>query len=308
MITALALALLAGCSGEESGEQAAVDTTPPAVRDLNTYDVFVQASAEDNPLFADLYGIRFAPFVVDRITTGKRISTMGADAKHLVVAAADGDVDRLAMVTGAGELQPIPGLDRPYGFSPDVIDGVLYYEDIDPEGVKDENRFFAFDLNNGAKKLLFRSAKEYNQLKPLSGGRLLMVADGGDGSAQVTIRSKSGDQTRYTLGGQGGAGDLGRDWFAGTLGSPDDNFGGTIEALVLLDPDTGRMKRVPDLQVLSWNPDGTRLLARRAGTGNDSRLVLLDPNKPEAAVDVLTVPGLTIYDAVWVRGDAPRAN
>ncbi len=73
-------------------------------------------------------------------------------------------------------------------------------------------------------------------------------------------------------------------------------------------PKTGKTTRTPGLQLICWSPDGTRLLARRTTSPTDSQLVLLDPAKPSAAVDVADVPGLTIYSGAWVRGEVPAAG
>ncbi|MGQ0623644.1 MAG: hypothetical protein ACT4PP_03170 [Sporichthyaceae bacterium] len=112
---AAALMSLAACSSDD-GERVAAPA-PLVERELDSYDAFVLASDENNPLFADVYGLRFEPLVAERVTTMKRISSMGADVDHVVVSAADRDVDRLAVVNGDGTLAPVPGLGRPYAFT-----------------------------------------------------------------------------------------------------------------------------------------------------------------------------------------------
>ncbi|MGQ0466133.1 MAG: hypothetical protein ACT4QG_12510 [Sporichthyaceae bacterium] len=52
-----------------------------------------------------------------------------------------------------------------------------------------------------------------------------------------------------------------------TLVGPGDTFGDRAEALLLLNLETGRKRRLPGLQVVDWNPEGTRLLARRIAPG-----------------------------------------
>jgi hypothetical protein len=305
----LALGLLTGC-GDDSQSVAESQPTPSAVaRDLSTYDVFVLGSEENNPLFADVYGIRLEPFTVDRITTGKRVSSLGADEGTVIVAAADQDVDRLATVTGAGDLQPIPGLGRPHGFQPVVDQGVVYYQDIDDADRKDDHRFFAYDLAKQDKRLLFRTAEEVFGLAPLPDGRLMYGDPKDEQSGDLVLRSKSGSTKRYYIDGYvGGAGDAGRKWLAVTLVGDEKVSGDRPVGLVLLDPATGKMKRVPDLQVIAWNPDGTRLLARRTTSTTDSALVLIDPAKPDSQIDVHTIPGLAIFGGAWVRGTAPASH
>lgn len=145
---------VAACAESDSTSPTAASTAPGLARDLSSYDAFVIASAENNPLFADVYGLRFEPLAAERITTMKRISTMGADAERIVVAAADGDVDRLAVVTGDGSLVPVPGLGRPHAFAPVVKDGTIYYEVLADDDV---SRTLAFDLAQKTKKVLFKS-------------------------------------------------------------------------------------------------------------------------------------------------------
>ncbi|MGQ0624575.1 MAG: hypothetical protein ACT4PP_08000 [Sporichthyaceae bacterium] len=300
------LALLTGC-GADSGDALTSSPAAPLARDLPTYDAYVLASAENNPLFADVYAIRFQPFAIDRITTNKRISSVSADKDQVLVAAADQNVDRLAVVSGSGELLPVPGLGRPHAFEPLVVDGVMYYQDIDEAKRKDDNRFFSYDLSRQTKKLLFRSAEDYYGLAPLSGGRLIYTTADEKDASEVVVRNKAGRERSISLGADGGnVGALGRDWFAHAVAEVDELGESRIIGLRLLDPDTGRTKMIPGLQAVTWSPDGTRLLARRINFPTDSALVLLDPARPNAVVDVATVPGLAIYAGSWVRGAAVR--
>lgn len=305
LLAALALVLPAGCSDDDSGAPAAAEVVAPVARDLMSYDAFVLGSAVDDPANADVYAIRFDPFAIDRITVDKRISYLGADETHLVVAAADENIDQLARVTGNGALEPIPGLGRPFAYSPRVFDGVLYYEDAQGDEKEGENRSFAWDLEKRTKKLLIQSTEEFGGTTPIGGGRFVYGKPSMDGQDAIVIRSKTGKLTTFQAGGDVSDGAVGRDLIALTLVGANDRFGDKPEALVLLDLDTGEKKRVPGLQVIAWNPAGTRLLARRTDAATDSKLVLLDPAKPDAAVDLQTVPGLAIYGGVWVRGDAP---
>lgn len=305
--TALALGLLAGCGSDGPGAATAAQT--PVARDLATYDAYVVASAENNSLFADVYAIRFQPFAIDRITAGKRISSLGADADQVLVAAGDQNIDHLAVVSGTGDLLPVPGLGRPHAFEPTVVDGVLYYNDIDPAERKDEYRYFAYDLSEQSTKLLFRSVTTRFGLTPMDNGRLFSTTSSEDGPIKVAIRSRAGKERFISLGADAGGGTLGRDLFAYTTVGVDARGEERATGLALLDPDTGKTERVPGLQPLAWSPDGTQLLAKRIGstserTPTDTALVLLDPAKPDAPVDVRTVPGLAIYFGSWVRGEA----
>lgn len=295
------------CSGGDTEGRAAAITAPagPVVRDLGSYDAFVLASAENNPLFADVYGIRFEPFAVERITTDRRVSSLGADEENVVVAAADQDVDRLAVVTGSGELQRVPGLGRPFAYNPTVVDGTMYYEDFAETPTGDVNRYYAWDLDERKKALLFKYTEGLAGIKPASRGQFAFGKASTGDSDVIVVRSKAGKLSRFTFDGDSSGLSVGRQWISSTLVGTDSRFGDKPEALLLLDPDTGTIKRVPGLQAICWTPDGTRLLARRTAALTDSQLVLVDPAKPDAAVALETVPGLVIYSGSWVRGAVP---
>jgi hypothetical protein len=309
VVTALALAVPAGCGGG-SGAVAAISTAPTATaagRDLGSYDVFVLASADNSVSTADVYAIRFDPFVVDRITTDKRISSMSADSRQILVAAGDEQIDKLAEVTASGDLQPIPGLGRPHAFTPYLSDGVLYYDDVDAHGPKDQYRFFAWNLANKTKKLLFQSTVDFGAPKPVTGGGILYLAEDTHDQDAIAIRSKAGRVMQFPLHGITSLVRPGRWLIAATMAGAGDGGGDKPEALVLLDPATGKTKRIAGLQAIGWNPSGTLLLARRIGTRTDSQLVLLDPAHPDAPVRLATVPGLSIFSGSWVRG-APAVD
>lgn len=276
-------------------------------RDLSSYDVFLLASAENRLSTSDVYAIRFNPFVVDRITTDKRISSMSADSRQILVAAGDEQIDKLAEVTASGDLQPIPGLGRPHAFTPYLSDGVLYYHDVDDRGPKDQYRFFAWNLADQTKKLLFRSTANFGGAKPMTGGRILYLTADKDDQDNVAIRSKAGRVMQFPLHGITSLVRPGRSLIAATMAGAGDGGGDKPEALVLLDPATGKTKRIAGLQAIGWNPSGTLLLARRIGTPTDSQLVLLDPAHPDAPVRLASVPGLSIFSGSWVRG-APAVD
>lgn len=302
-IAVSSLMLLTGCSGGNSGAPAA--ESAPVVRDLAGYDVFVLANAENNRLFADVYGIRFTPFGIERITTNKRISSLGADRTHVMVAAADENIDQLARVTATGELEPIPGLGRPFAYGPQIVDGVMYFDDSQGDPATGKNRFYAWDLDSQTRKLLFATNSEYGGVSPIGKGRLSLGVSKGN---ELLIREKSGATRKLQIGGPTSSGGTSGSLAAFTLVGANSDFGTSPEALVLLNLDTGRRKSlIRGLQFIAWSPDGTRILARRTGNLTESRLVILDPAKPDVLMELATVPGLVIFGGVWVRGSAPPA-
>ncbi|MGQ0463833.1 MAG: hypothetical protein ACT4QG_00790 [Sporichthyaceae bacterium] len=305
-LTALALVSTAGCGNNGSEQTATAPSSAPVSRDLASYDAFVLGNAANDPANADVYAIRFDPFVVERITTDKRVSSLAADESHLIVAAADENIDQLASVTGTGGLLPLPGLGRPFAYSPRIVDGVLYFEDNQGDDAKGENRSLSWDLTEQKKTLLLQSKKQFGGTTPIAGGRLVFGEPDLDGDDTIVVQSKAGKRTRYSAGGDVADGAVGGDLLALTLVGTGDRFGDRPVGMVLLDLDNGRVKRVPGLQFVAWNPDATRLLARRTDNLADSRLVILDPAKPEAPpVELATVPGLAVFGGVWVRGAAP---
>lgn len=123
----------AGPEGTESGPVAAADAPGP-----HSFEVYAIGSDAGNVLFADVYGITLNPLRAYRITTDKRISALSADPDTVVVAAADEQIDKLAMVAEGGNLAPVPGLGRPHAFSPEIQpDGRIRHEDGRPQ---DEHR------------------------------------------------------------------------------------------------------------------------------------------------------------------------
>ncbi|MGQ0468010.1 MAG: hypothetical protein ACT4QG_22170 [Sporichthyaceae bacterium] len=294
----LALGLAAGCGG--GGDATPAAQASPSARDLAKYDAFVLASEINDVAAADVYGIKFSPFSIDRITTDKAISALGADERHVIVAAADEQVDKLAEVTGAGELAPIEGLGRPIGYSPTIRDGLVYFDDA--EGVRgDRFRFFTFDLAKRKKTLVYSSAEDLGAPKPMADGRLLLTVAGKNGEDGLAIRDKSGKITALPTLGKIAVVRPGRDYVAVTLVR--NNKDGASQALLLFNPENGEKQIIPNLQMVAWSPDGRQFLARRTETPTESRLVLLDPKKDP--VELGTVPELSIFGGTWVRGSLP---
>lgn len=303
-VAAIAFVALAACS--DAGDDATgAAPAAPVVRDLASYDAFVIASAENNPLFADVYGLRFNPVVAERITTMKRVSTMGANVNTVLVAAADGDADRLAMVNGDGSLGPIPGLGRPYASLSAVDRGTLYYDIVDPDS--DRTRSFAFDLEARKRAALLES-DQLSAPYPLGNGRFLYSRAVGLGEDnEVVLRETSGKTKTLSIGATevyGGV--VGKAWVAGTINESGSSFGNKPKTLVLLNIESGKTMRIDGLQDVCWTPDGTKLLARRVEDPLSSPLVLLDPNHPRDLIEVGTVPGLAVYSGTWVR-NSPSA-
>ncbi len=261
------------------------------------------ASEKNDPAVADVYAIRFDPFTIDRITTDKAISSLSADDRRVIVAAADEKVDKLALLTGAGELGPIPGLGRPPAYSPTLRDGLLYFDDAQGSGAKGKYQYFSWNLDKQSKSLLFASKKDLGAPKPMADGRLLITKAEKAGQDQLVIREKSGKETALPLTGDIAAVRPGTKFVAVTLVASNAKDGGTGQVLLLFNPENGEKQVIPNLQIIAWSPDGTQFLARRTETPNDSRLVILDPTK--APVELGTVPNLSIYGGAWVRGGVP---
>lgn len=297
------VAVMASCSG--SDEQQAAAQPASITRDLATYDAFVIASAENNILFADVYAVRFSPFTVDRITTDKRISSLGADADHVAVAAADTDVDRLALVNGDGTLTPVPGLGRPFAYNPHVADGVMFYEDIKGPEDNEINRYFRWNLAKQTKTTLFRSKEEFAGITPFSNRSFVFAGKTGQGTGEdaIVVRNRSGELTRYRVGGDSGSMSVGKNQVATNLLADGDGFNVGAESIVLITLANGKRTVVPGLQAICWTPDGTRLLARRTTSPTTSELVLLDPAKPDQLTEIGTAPNLVIYGGTWVRNN-----
>ncbi|MGQ0845305.1 MAG: hypothetical protein ACT4QF_14350 [Sporichthyaceae bacterium] len=296
LAAALTLSLAAGCSGTDDGPAA---TATPGER-LAEFDAFVLASEENDPAVADVYGLRLDPFTVERITVDKSVSALGADAERVVVAAADAAVDRLALLDGSGTLLDVPGLGRPEAYSPILRDGVLYFDDAAGAKAKGRYRFFSFDLAKQAKTLVLQSTRELGAPKPMADGSLLLTTTQKDGQERLVVRDGAGKTSTLPPLGDVAVVRPGVDLVGVTLVRDE----GKSRALLLFNPATGDKQVIPDLQILAWSPDGKRILARRTtDVPNDSRLVVLDPAK--APYELGTLPNLSIFSGVWVRGNVP---
>lgn len=300
--TTIAILSFTSCSDDDSSGPTTAPLAASLNSDLSVYDAFVIGSSENNPLFADVYGIRMQPFSIDRVTTDKRISSMGADPSHVIVSAADTDVDRLASVRSDGALLPVDGLGRPHAFTPRLAADRLYYEV--PVGDTDASRFFSWNLRSRERSKLFEAAG-IGGLTPAGGGRFLLVrsATTSGGVGEVVLREGSKELTSTPFAANAIGFEVGRQWIATTINAPDNSFGNKPESVSLLNRKSGRVQRVEGLQSICWTPDGTRLLARRTTSPGASELVLLDPAKPDQLTEVGSVPNLVIYSGTWLRGN-----
>lgn len=307
LIGALTLTLaLSGCGGP--GQTA--EETAPAVSSapVDDFELYVLASAENNRLFADVYAITMGPLTTHRLTAGKRVSTMDATGDHIVVAAADGDVDRLGYVANGGGIVDIPGLGRPPGFRPRNDGGRILFSDFVLTGQKkiEVNRYFSFDPQTRKRTTLLTSRTDFYGPLPLSGE---LHGYGVEDKRAPRLLVKDGKRTVRSFPISSHTGDLfaGKQWLAVDLINDIGGFDLPSVGLDLLDPKTGETHHVDGWQPITWTPDGTELLVRRAGPGTDSELGLLDPSRPQAAPRPLgTIPHLVIYSGAWVqRGQAP---
>jgi hypothetical protein len=298
----------AGCSGGGGSAAPAPTAAPsatPAAHDLASYQLFMMGSADGDPAGSQLYGVHLNPVSLDRLTTDTRIRSFAADADHLVVAFADGQVDKLAQVTSAGDLTPIPGLGQPDGTYPMLRDGVLSYGDADGDAATGSHRYYAWNLAGQRKTLLFSSTFDEHP-KPAADGRFVLTEARPDGSAVLVVRDGKAEVRRVPLKVGVGAVRVGRDYAAATtLGASSAAAAALPDGLLLVNLATGKTTAVPGLMVLCWSPDGTRLLTVRIGATNDTQLVLLDPTQPEAPQQVLQTLPLPVFEGVWVRGELP---
>jgi len=302
---AVLMASLAGCGGS-SGHTFVSDGQPTpgpvTTRPVNSFEIYLQASADGNPLFADVYGLTLNPLHVERLTSGKRISTMDADGEHVVVASADSDVgDRLGYVGDGGTVVDIPGLGRPEAFAPAFgRDNTLLFRDpIRNDATQVTGyRFFRFDEQTGRKTLLTKATGMSGPF-PMADGQLGYITD----APHIRLLIKKGDRLVRTL----SLPDTSADFFVGvgfaalTLESSASQFNDKPTDLVLLDLKTGKQRTIPGWHPICWNPDGTRLLVRRTADEGNSQLALLDPAHLKAPpAPVGTIPHLVIYHGSWV--------
>lgn len=303
--TLLGLVVFAGVSG--CGDDEAAPSALGAAsqgRALSAYDLVVVASAENNPLYSDLYGITVDPLSATRITTDKRISSLDAFGGQVVVAAADGPTDRLAFVADNGDLTPIPKLGRPFAYSPNFrADGSVVFRDFVQDNDIAVYRTREWDQTSEQTRTLSRSKEELLGLQLGSDGRLLFLRNNETGDDVVVVENAKGKQRSFRLDGDG-AGYLGwgRDHIAATANAADASFGEQATGTVFIAIDTGEQQLVPGWQPIAWNGDGTKVLARSTADLTRSELAFLDPRNPAAPERLGVLPALAIYFGSWMRG------
>lgn len=304
---ALALATILSACGDTDASPTGTAALPEAsAAPLSSYDLVVLASAENNPLFADVYGVTLDPLQARRITVNKRISTLDANAERIVVAAADGRTDRLAFVNQSGELEPVPGIGRPFAYAPAFTDdGGFYYSDF--VVAKDEhiNRFWRWDPVTTDKSKVLRTTRDL--VGPFVGTHseqrvALGLRPGKQDNAIVVRDVADGQEREFPINGVISGIEWGADLIALTLGGADSSFGDRPDGLVLLDPRSGKQVKVAGYQAVAWTADGRKLLVRATDDLKNSRLALLDPADVGAAQTLGTIPNLAIFDGAWVRG------
>jgi hypothetical protein len=296
-----ALLVPAGCGSGSPSPAAAPTPTPTAIgRDLASYDLFMMGSAQKASADSELYGIRFNPFRIERITTDKRIENFGADDQHLVAATRDGQVDELSEVTGSGELAPIPGLGQVRGSSPSLRDGRLYYRNAEGDAATGQYGYFSWDFAKETNAQLFNTPKDERPI-PAPGGRFVLTRAQG-GKEQLVVRDGKGELSRFPLPVAVDADRVGRDYAALTTVA---GAKALPTGLVLVHLATGKTARVPGVFVFCWSPDGTRLLAGRLTATEETQLVLVDPAKPDATPTAIGTIPFPVYEGVWVRGEPP---
>ncbi len=312
------IAALAGCSGSDGdgAEDAAAPSTPgpgsaaqaAADRSLADFDLFLVAEPAGNILQADLYGLDLDTSTPERLTSGKRVSFVSADKRSVVVSAADGGADRLALVGKGGVLEAVPGLGRPAGFTPALSAGSILYQTVRQDTGGDEVRFHAWDPSIKKATIFLRTRKDWEG--PVAGPRgQTAFLDRERGDDRIAVRSKDGGTRSFEVAPEAGEYSWGRRWIAVTEVAPGSEFGQAAVGTVLLDPATGKQRRVPGWQPIAWSPyaDGS-LLVRKTTDGPDTVLALLDPDQPRAEPSVLiTLPGLRVFQGAWAeRAELPK--
>lgn len=295
-----AAALLAGLAGCGNDDASAAEAP------LSSFDVVVVASATNDPLHADLYGIRFDPLSAVQITHGKNVSAADATASRVVVAAADGDVDQLAFVGADGELSEIPGIGRPFAYNPTFVDShTLMFDDVlVPKENLQVNRTVQWDETAKAKKVLFETADSLIGSTPGPAGQVAAIRTGKNGRESVVVRAASGETKEVPIDGDIGRLDWGPRYIAVALNNAQANPGGDPSiATILVDPVAGKQLQLGASQPIAWTPDGTKLLVRQTGDAKNSQLAFFDPAKPDDLQRLGGITGLVIYAGAWVKGD-----
>lgn len=297
VLAAALVPVLAACG--EDGASAA-ESPPP----LGSFDLVVVASETNDPLAADLYGIRFDPLSAVRITRDKRVSTVDATASRVVVAAADGRVDQLALVGAGGELEPIPGLGRPFAYNPSFLDGhTLMFDDVlIPEEDVQVNRTVVWAEAAQTKSVLFQTRDTLIGSTPGPDGQVALIRTR-QNDESIVIRDASGTTKEIPVEGDIGRLDWGPRYIAVGLNSTErSKEADPSAALILVDPVEVKQLQLGASQPIAWTPDGTKLLVRQTGDPTQSQLAFFDPAAPEQLQRLGGIAGLVIYSGAWVKG------
>jgi hypothetical protein len=296
-IAALTLSL-AGCGNDDAAAAEAA---------LSSFDLVVVGSATNDPLHADLYGIRFDPLSAVQITHGKNISTVDATASRVVVAAADGKVDQLALVGADGALSELSGMGRPFAYNPTFVDDhtVMFDDVLVPREDVEVSRTVQWDEATKAKKILFQTTDNLIGSTPGPDGQVAVIRTRKNGRQSVVVRAASGETKEVPIAGDIGRLDWGPRYIAIGLNDGDMKAGKDPSiATILLDPAAGKQLQLGGSQPVAWTPDGTKLLVRQTGDAVNSQLAFFDPAKPDEPLQRLGgITGLVIYSGAWVRGN-----
>lgn len=286
----------AGC-GTDDANAGPADTP----RGFSDFDLVVVASEKNDPLAADLYAIKLDPLTAVRITTDKKVSTVAARGDEVVVAAADGRVDQLALVATDGVLNPIPDLGRPFAYNPSFVDDrTLMFDDVlvPEEGVQ-VNRTVTWDDEMKLKSTLFQTDDNLVGSAPGPDGQVALVKTVKKGQS-IVVRDREGATKEIPIEGNVGAVRWGTKYISIGLNAAKPIDGDPSIATILLDPDAGRQLQLGGSQPIAWNPDGSKLLVRKTGDGKSSALAMFDPTNPDAIEAIGTVTGLVIYSGAWL--------
>ncbi|MGQ0464317.1 MAG: hypothetical protein ACT4QG_03240 [Sporichthyaceae bacterium] len=301
MLLAAALTLT-GCGG--GTEAAAPPSRIPASTGSLDFDAYAVGSEQGQENSADLYGLRFNPLRVFRITTDKRVSTMAASTEQVVVAAADEQIDRLGVVAPDGSIGPVPGLGRPHAFSPEVLPNeVIRFEDSEGTGTN-EARYLEWNPA-ASKQSVVRTAPagSYGGFGSGLEGTIYRAFDDSTGQRKVTLLGGERERT-FALPPLAGAVRWGKTFLAVTVREPNSAGPPALVGFLLLDPKSGKRITVDGWSPVSWSPEGTALWVVRTGGAAEqpTELGVLEESNPTAVRSIGTIPYLGIYGGSWVKG------
>ena len=314
LVACLVAVVLGGCQATvtgESGEAKPVEESGPAMLEAlpgpKPQGRFYAVVRGESPNDDQLYELRLSPPELRLLSPTKRVSSVGACDRQVVVAAAQEEVgfaDHLQLLEGE-KLVPLDGIGPVAALGPAVApDCRVAYTQVDRSGPVLVAELKTWDPQRGVGKTLYR-------VQP--GDGLLLGTTWGPNGEVATLRL--GPDPDAASGAPAGKGRppaiivVRPDGSSSEVdpGTPDPvglTWGKTAMAIgdgeartILLDPANGKRSTVEGWRPLAWSPEGDVLLVKDSASG--SKLGVVDLANPSSIQEFARLTG-PVFDVDWL--------